>query len=51
MVGLCELAGHLMVEAALDELFLKDICDVMYAGSDVDWKPNEAWKHSEHVVP
>jgi alpha-D-ribose 1-methylphosphonate 5-phosphate C-P lyase len=51
MVGFGELTGYIAVEAALDELFLEDISDVMHACSDIDWKPKEGWKHSQHVVP
>jgi hypothetical protein len=36
-VGLGKLAGYVIVEAALDELFLKDISHVTYGCSDVDW--------------
>jgi hypothetical protein len=50
VVGLGKLTGYVLVEAALDELFLEDTCHVAYVISDTDWKPEEAWKYSQDVV-
>jgi len=50
MVGRCELAGDASVEATFDELYFEGICGMVYAGSDVDWEPDEARKHSEQGV-
>jgi hypothetical protein len=45
-----KLTGYVVVEAALDELFLEDTSHVAYVISDADWKPKEAWKYSQDVV-
>jgi len=45
-----KLTGYVVVEAALDELFLEDTSHVAYVISDTDWKPKEAWKYSQDVV-
>jgi hypothetical protein len=37
MVDFGKLTGYVVVEAALDELFLEDISHVAYVPSDVDW--------------
>jgi hypothetical protein len=50
MVGFGKLTGNLVVEAALDELFLEDTSQVGYVPSDAEWKPKEAWKHLQDVV-
>lgn len=49
-VGFSKLTGYIIVEAALDELFLKDIGHVTYVCSDADWKPKEGRKHLDYVV-
>ena len=50
MVGLSELVGRVLVEAVLDEFLLKDISDVTYAGSEIDWKPDYVWKYLQCIV-
>jgi hypothetical protein len=50
VVGFGKLTGYVVVEAALDELFLEDTSHVAYVISDTDWKPKEAWKYSQDVV-
>jgi hypothetical protein len=50
MVCLGKLMGYVVVEAALDELFFKDISHVAYVPSDAEWKPKEAWKYLQDVV-
>ena len=47
VVGFGKLTGYVLVEAALDELFLEDTSHVAYVISDTDWKPKEAWKYSQ----
>jgi hypothetical protein len=50
VVGFGKLTGYVVVETALDELFLEDTSHVTYVISDTDWKPKEAWKYSQDVV-
>jgi hypothetical protein len=50
MVGFGELAGYVPIETALDKLILEGVCDVTDPSSDVDWEPEEAWKHSQKIV-
>jgi hypothetical protein len=50
VVGFGKLTGYVVVEAALDELFLEGTSHVAYVISDTDWKPKEAWKHLQDVV-
>jgi hypothetical protein len=37
MIDFGKLTRYVLVEAALDELFLEDISHVAYVPSDVDW--------------
>lgn len=50
MVSFGKLMGYVVVEAALDELFLEDVSHVAYVISNAEWKPKEAWKHFQDVI-
>jgi hypothetical protein len=50
MVGFGKLMRYVVVEAALDELFLEDTGHVVYVISNAEWKPKEAWKHFQDIV-